>query len=579
MDPGNPAAARPISLRRLPDAGWVLLIFGVTLLIYSPALQGGLIWDDEHHVTVEALRSLHGLWRIWFEVGATQQYYPLLHSAFWLEHWLWGDATLGYHLVNVACHATSACLFAAVLRRLWGPGGRGSEWLAALLFAVHPVGVESVAWISEQKNTLSTVFYLLAALTYLRFDRERRGRTYGLAFGLFAAALLCKTVTATLPAALLVALWWRRGSLSWRRDAVPLLPWLGLGAAAGLFSGWVERTYIGAQGAGFDLSLAQRCLIAGRDIFFYLGKLLWPANLVFIYPRWTVDAAVAGQWLFPLGVVVLLAGLWALRRWNRGPLAALLFFAGTLFPILGFFNVYPFRFSFVADHWQYLASLGILALAAGGWARWAASGPESAASRVPAAAAIGLVAVLAALSWRQSPEYADGDTLYEATLAQNPDCWLAHNNLANRLLQEGRLAEAVGHYQAAARLDPSDPESDDNLGIALAFAGRREEAMASFREALRLRPDYADAHYNLGLALSDAGRLPEAIEHYAAALRAGAGRAEIRNNLGTALAREGRLPEAIAQFEEALRLQPDFAAARTNLELARRLAGPQLSQP
>ena len=194
-----------------------------------PALQAGFIWDDDGHVTRTDLRDLSGLYRIWFEFGATQQYYPVLHSAFWLEHLVWGDSPLGYHLLNVLLHASAACLFGVLLRRLAVPGAA----LAALLFALHPVCVESVAWISEQKNTLSLVFYLCAALAYLRFTERRRGTVYLLATGLFVLALLTKTVTASLPAALLVVFWWQRGRLEWRRDVVPLLPWFALGRGVG----------------------------------------------------------------------------------------------------------------------------------------------------------------------------------------------------------------------------------------------------------------------------------------------------------------------------------------------------------
>ncbi len=550
----------------------MLLVFGATLLAYFPALRGGFIWDDDHHVPAVAMQSLHGLWRIWFELGSTQQYYPVLFSTFWVQHRLWGEATLGYHLVSVLCHATSACLFALVLRRLFGSALRGFEWFGALLFALHPVCVESVAWISEQKNTLSTLFYLLSALAYLRFDRDRRRAAYGLATGLFVIALLSKTVTATLPAALLVVFWWRRGRLDARRDVAPLLPWLALGAAAGLFSGWVERTYIGAQGGGFELSLAQRCLVAGREIWFYLGKLLWPANLIFIYPRWAVNAAEGWQWLFPAAALVLLAALWLARRRNRGPLAALLFFAGTLFPTLGFFNIYAFIYSFVADHWQYMASLGVVAFATGAWARWAwrtdATGRSPATPRlVPLAAAVALTGGLGLLSWRQSRMYRDIDTFYRTTIAENPGCWLAHNNLANRLLQAGRVKEAIGHYLAAARLDPGDADSWDNLGIALAAGGQANDAIASFQAALRLRPVFPKAHYNFGLILAAAGRLPEAGEQYEAAVREDPRYAEAYNNLGVILASTGRRDEAGASFAAAIRLQPDYSEAHNNLGL------------
>src|ERR1700690_3205406 len=355
------ASPRPSITR---DAGLMALVFCATLIAYLPALGGGFIWNDSDYVTAPALRSLRGLGRIWTEVGSTQQYYPLLHSAFWVQHLFFGDRPMGYHIATVVLHALSAVLLALVLRRLFRAAPAGAEWLAALLFALHPVHVESVAWISEQKNTASLAFYLASAFVYLRFDETRRPGSYAAALALFACSLLCKTVTATLPAALLVAFWWKRGRLGMRRDVAPLVPWLALGAAAGLFSSWVERRYIGAQGAGFEISWAARVLVAGRAVWFYLGKLAWPFGLNFVYPRWTVDTADWTQWLFPLGVVGAGAVLWALRARGRGPLAAFLFFTGSLFPALGFVNLYGARYSWVWDHWQYLPDLGPIALAA-----------------------------------------------------------------------------------------------------------------------------------------------------------------------------------------------------------------------
>ena len=243
---------------RGPGLGVAALLLA-TLAAYYPAWQGGMVWDDESHVTAVALRPVEGLGRIWFELGATAQYYPLVHSAFWVEHRLWGDATLGYHLVNILLHVISSCLLWVILRRLDVPGSA----LAAVAFALHPVHVESVAWITELKNTLSGVFFLASALAYLRFDRERAGRAYAAAAALFGLALLSKSVTATLPGVLLVALWWKRGRLDGRRDVVPLLPFVAVGAAAGLFTAWVERTYMGARGADFHLTIVERASSPG----------------------------------------------------------------------------------------------------------------------------------------------------------------------------------------------------------------------------------------------------------------------------------------------------------------------------
>ena len=541
------------------------LIFAATLAAYAPALRGGFLWDDDAHVTRPDLRSWSGLGRIWSQLGATQQYYPVLHSAFWMEHRLWGDATLGYHLANVFWHAGAACLFVLVLRRLAVPGA----WLAGLIFALHPLGAESVAWISEPKNTLSTFFDLLAALAYLRFDETRRPAAYGAATGLFVLALLTKSVTATLPAALLVAFWWKRGRLSWKRDAGPLLPWFAAGAAAGLFTAWVERTQIGAQGAAFQFNLLDRCCIAGRAICFYLGKLLWPVRLTFIYPRWEMPAAQGWPLVFPAGVLLGLAVLWRLRR-NRGPLAAALFFAGTLFPALGFLNVYPFVNSFVADHFAYRASRGVIAAAAAVLGREGREG-ESGSGRILVAAL--LVGTLGLLTWRQSRQYRDSETLYRTTLARNPGAWLAHNNLGNLLRESGRETEALAHYDEALRLKPGYADAHCNRGIILAAERRWPEAIAEYGRALALNPALPEAHYNLGMALDATGRVPEALEEFQRAERLGPARAEIENNVGNALAQLRRPGEAEPHYREALRLEPGYPEAHYDLGIVLRGAG------
>lgn len=547
--------------RRASGAIWALLLLS-TVIAYSNALNGGFVWDDDGHVTKPELQSLHGLWRIWFDLGSTQQYYPLLHSAFWVEHQIWGDAVLGYHLTNVALHATAAGLVILIARRLSLPGAV----LAGFTFALHPVCVEAVAWISEQKSTLSAVFYLSSALVYLHFDQTRRWSRYFLALSLFALALLSKTVTATLPAALLVIFWWHRGHLYWKRDVLPLVPWLMLGAAAGLFTTWMEKALIGAQGADFALTLTQRCLLAARVICFDLTHLIWPANLMFIYPRWIVDPAVWWQYLFPAAVLALLAGLNLIRH-SRGPLAGFLFFAGTLFPVLGFLDVYPFVYSWVADHFVYLASLGVIMPVTAGLTRMTARFPVGGRSAETVVALLPLV--LGVLTWRQSAMYKDASTLYQETLARNPTCWLAHNNLGNELLEiPGRLPEAIAHFRAALRFQPNYPQAYNNLGVALLrIPGGLQEAIADFEAALRVEPEYATAQNNLGLALVNIrGRLPEAITHFEAAVRIRPQDPQAHNNLGSALSTlPGHISEAVAEYEAALRLRPDFFEARFNL--------------
>jgi tetratricopeptide (TPR) repeat protein len=426
--------------------------------------------------------------------------------------------------------------------------------------------VEAVAWISEQKSTLSAMFYLAAVLLYLRFDRTRQRSHYAAALALFLCALLGKTVTATLPAALLLIFWFERGRIVWKRDAVPLLPWFGLGAAAGLFTAWVERTYIGAQGAAFVLTPVERCLVAGRAIWFYLGKVLWPRNLMFFYPRWTIDSQVWWQYLFPLGAVALAVALAIVARKRRGPLAGFLFFAGTLFPALGFFNVYPFVFSYVADHFQYLATLGILVPAASGLTLLANRLPLRFHRFSPALGAA-LALLLGSMTSAQSGIYRDADTLDRETLARNPGAWMAHDNLGKQLDREpGGIPEAIDHFRAALKINPNAAQVHHNLGILLARTGHEQEAAAELRQAVRIWPTYVDAYANLcAVLLQSPSGLADAIAQCQQALRIDPSAATAHFYLANAYSQmESRWPDAVAEFQTAIRLA-GLPEARLNL--------------
>lgn len=555
-----------------------LLIVALAVGCYLPALHGRFLWDDHDHVPRPDLRSWQGLGRIWSSLHSTQQYYPVLFTAFWVEYRLWGHDTLGYHLVNVLLHAASCCLLVLVLRRLWAepeagaPGlsraPPGAEWLAAGLFAVHPICVESVAWISEQKNTLSLFFLLLAGLTYLHFFSRRQIGTYALATGLFLLALGSKTSTVVLPPMLVIALWWRRGRLSWRRDLLPLLPWFGIALVMGLTTSWVERHVIGAEGAGYHLSLFDRTMLAGRVVWFYLAKLVWPANLNFFYPRWDVAQAATGWIAGAAALLAVTGGLWAVRRRTRAPLAAWLLYLCALFPVMGFFNVFFFRFSYVNDHFQYIAILCLIAAAAGGTA--GALARLSPRLRASGWIACGLlVAGLGTMAHARSRLYRDNVALFRTTIRQNPASWMGHHILAVALSKEpGHRAEAIAQYRAALRLNPKFPDSHFGLGVELAKEpGHRAEAIAQYLEALRLRPIYAEAHNNLALELErEPGHTKEAIENLKMALAVKPEFAEAHANLADILAKlPGRQAEAVKHYETALRIKPGLVGARCHL--------------
>jgi len=549
-----------------------LLLIAVTLVAYQPVWHAGFVWDDDLYVTQNAaLRDLDGLWRIWFQVGAVPQYYPLVYTVFWVEYHLWGLQPAGYHAVNVLLHALAALLLAQALLRWRIPGA----WLAAFLFALHPVCVESVAWVTELKNVLSAVFYFVAALAYWRFAAQpdvggvtrRAWGWYAAALALFAAALFSKTTACSLPAALLLVRWWDRGRLR-SADIVPVLPFFVLGAGLGLHTAWVERHVIGAHGTQWSLPLAERCLLAGRALWFYAGKLLWPANLTFIYPRWSISAAVWWQWLFPLAAVGLVLALWLARsRIGRGPLTAVLFFAGTLGPALGFVNVYLMRYSFVADHFQYLASIGLLALAAAGISRQFGRIKARRPFLEPALCGVLLLA-MGIVTWRQAGMYADLETLWRTTLARNPDCAMAHDSLGNIFLRRGQVGEAMAHFQKAVDLQPDDAFAHNELGTVFLQDGRVDEAIVRFREALELEPDRPQFSYNLGTALLQKGRTDEAITQFQKVLERQPTDAETHNGLGIAFFQQERWREAAAHFQAALRTQPDDARAHNNLGLA-----------
>ena len=533
------------------DASRAGLLLIVTVAAYFPALRAGFIWNDDDYVTKPALRSLFGLGRIWAVPGATEQYYPVLHSFFWVQYHLWGLNPFGYHLVGVLLHATSACLLAKSLRRLSVPGA----WFAACLFALHPVCVESVAWIAEQKNTLSTVLFLGSLLAYLRFEEQRDRLSYRIALALFLIALGTKSLTATLPAALLVIRWWRVGRLEWRRDFLPLVPWLTVGGLFGLFTGWVERHILLADGQAFALNFLERTLNAAHSIWFYVGKLFWPANLIFIYPRWSVNVFGAVEVLSTAGIVALAAALWLLRTRTRAPLAVFLLFMGLLFPVLGFLNVYGQIYSYVADHWQYLPALAIIALVAAGCAScWANLGESSRALAVAAAVTIG--GGLFALTYRQCQMYRDIREFYQTTIEKNPTCWMAYNNLGNEFSAANRKDEALVLYRRAVELNPSFASGFNNVGAILLDTGRPTEAASEFKRALALDPDHAQGRFNLGNAYAALGRTRDAIRQFHEALLSAPNFPAAESRLGTLFAGLGQPDEALRCYTRALQLAP-----------------------
>ena len=565
--------------RSLRYGHWLLacLLLTATLVVYIPVIQhGGFIWDDDAYVTDNPVLNRPGGFRaLWFYPDATPQYYPLVFTSFWVEYHLWGLSSMGYHVTNVLLHVLVAWILWRVLEKLGVKGG----YLAALIFALHPVHVESVAWVTERKNVLSGVFYMAALWSYLRCRAggigqaggEYRWRYYVISLLFFVCALLSKTVTASLPAAVVLLMWWKRGRLGrddWK-DIVRLAPMFVLGVGMGLMTAWLEKHQVGAEGQDWSLTLVERFLVAGRALWFYAGKLIWPVSLSFVYTRWQVSQAVWWQYIYPALAAAVVWLLWMLRRRiGLGWLVGVFYFVGTLFPALGFLNVYPHRFSFVADHFQYLASLGLLVPACWllwlmlerwrSWRRWLV---------------VGLLCVmlscLGVATWSQGWVYQGMESLWTDTLRKNPDSFLAHDNLGNLLLSEGRIDEAMYHYNQVLRIYPDSAEAWNNLSVVMAGRGETQKQIEYCAKALAIRPDYVDALFNMGNVMLNSDRLVEAEEYYRHALRFSPKFVLAQNNLGLALMRQGKTAEAEVAMQEALRADPNNTDMKRSLEIIR----------
>ena len=545
---------------------WLLL--ALALLVYGPALEGGFIWDDESHVThLESLRSAEGLRDIWTRVRppATPQYYPLTFTVFWIQYRLWGLNPFGYHLVNVLLHAINGFLIWKLVRRMRWPG---AGW-AAVLFVAHPVLVMSVAWITELKNGLAGFFMLASLLACGRhagWGEEGAShavslRGYLLALLFFFAAVLSKTPAGLLPLAFLLLTWLDRRPLG-RAFWLRLVPFVALGVFMGFVTVSVEQV-MGTAQAEFQWPWANRLILAGRSFWFYLGKLLWPARLLFIYPEFDLRPAHVWNFLWPVSVALVMALLWRQRgRIGREPLAAAVWFflSG---PAIALLHVlYMMQYTHVADHWQYFAAPAILILTAQALSRVAARG------RAGTVAAGILVAVLGVRTHIQCRMYRDPETLWTTTLAGNPEAWMAHNNLGQICSHRGQLDEALWHYEEALRRRPENPDVLNNIATVWTKRGQLDRAAETFYRILVRRPAELAPRNNLANTLALMGDKPGAVMHYRELLRYHPDQPfpQVHFLLGKLLLELGEPGEAVRHLRTALELQPGYPEAAALLE-------------
>jgi tetratricopeptide (TPR) repeat protein len=546
---------------------FILVLAAVTILAYRPTWNGGFLWDDDVYITNnELLTAPDGLRRIWFSLDSPSQYFPLVYTTFRVEHAVWGLDPTGYHWVNLLLHIANALLVWLVLARLKVPGA----WLAGAIFALHPVQVESVAWITERKNVLMGFFFLLTLLAWIAFvdgRTKRRWLFYGLALILYLMALSAKTTACTLPAALFLILWLQRTPISWKR-VFQIIPFLVLGIAMGVLAMWWERYHQGTSRAVFTfLSPIERVLVASRAVWFYLSKLFWPSNLTFIYPRWDIAPTHLLNYAWLLAGVIACGALYFLRRYlGRSVEVAAGFFVVTLSPVLGFIMLYTFRYTFVADHYQYLACIGPIALASAGLVILADTFKNS--RTLILGAALLVPAVLATLTWRQAAMYGNIETLWRTTLVRNPGCWMAHNNLGIVLFEKGQLDDAIAHYRTTLEMQPNFCDADYNLGSALLGKGQVDEAIFHCDKAVRMQPNDPDARVALANALLQKGRIDDAIVHYQKAVAIRPDYFLARSGLGHALLEKGKFDAAIEHSRAALLIQSNDADCHTVLAIA-----------
>ena len=536
-----------------------LMVFGS----YLPAiLWGGFVWDDRMILTSsQAVQDWSGLWRLWsgdaYTLDDTMEghYWPLVYTTFWLEHKLWGFTPRGYHIISVLLHLVNTLLLWYLVRRLSVSG----VWIVAAVFAVHPLHVESVAWIIERKDVLSGLFYLASALVWMRFvEQPRRGR-YVCSLALYAAGLLSKSIVITLPVALLIWHWWQQGRVT-SADLLRLVPFgmIGLVIVLGDLSFYRSR-----EALSLDYSLTERTLIAARALWFYAGKLLWPSELAVIYPRWDIRVTDPLAWGYLIAAVALVVALWHFRhQLGRGPLAGALFFGITLLPVLGFVDYGYMQFSFVADRFQYLAGIGVMAVVIGA-ATYGVRRLSDLWQKGALGVAVVVIIVLGVLTWRQASVYRDDETLNRHIIALNPQARNAHLNLGVVLYNQGRYAEALDATRVEVEQCPDCVKAHVLLGAILNALGRFEEAETHLRRALAVNPQDVDAFRRLTEALMTQGRYEEVIDVLAQAALAPASpqAAELHVLMGQA-AQANRQPEAAAEYYmHALEIDPHHAEA------------------
>lgn len=535
----------------------ISIIIIISIMVYGFFLNNGFIWDDDLYVYNNPfVKSMDGLKTIWFS-RETSQYYPLTYTSFWIEHKFWVLNPFGYHVVNLILHICNSLMIFLILRNLY----KRAAFPVALIFAVHPIQVETVAWISERKNLLGFIFFLAALLVYLKFDGTKKTRYYLMAIGFFVCALLSKSVSVCFVCVPILYKWYKDGKVTWREVKISI-PFVIIGLTAAINTIYIEANLAGAKGDAWDLTILEKFVLSGRILLFYIYKLCVPFEFMSFYPRWNVDTSVWWQWTFSIVSLFLLFSLVCYRnKIGRGPATLFIFYIISIFPALGFVNVYPMLFSFVADHFSYFSAPAILLLICA----TVILVLDKVDKKVPLLwtnivkilkwSVLSIVIIfLCSKSMALNHSYKNLFTFWEEVIRKNPKAWIGHHNLAVLYMNIGELERSESFYEKAIEIRPDYARAYYNLALLYVSSGKQQQAIVSYKKAIEIVPYHVSALNNLGTIYSDMNKYTEAIKFYTKAIEFGPDYLIAHRNLAVAYYNQKKYDLAIKHYDKAIKL-------------------------
>jgi len=554
--PGTPSAVS----KRAVLSGIVLVL--LALAVYLPSWRGGFLWDDDTSVTEsEIVKDAGGWWKAWVAPPPSHpDYFPLTTTTYWMEWRLWGANPVGYRAFNILLHALCVLLLWRLLREMKLPGA----WWAAAIFAVHPVNVESVAWIAERKNVLAMVFAIPAFQAFVRWDTTRVAKWYWAALALFVAALAAKASVVALPVVFFAYQWWRHGRLPDRAELRAAVPFLAASFLFGILVLHFQHTRAMAEWQIPMGGMVSRTCGAAQAYWFYLSKAVWPFGLTTIYPKWSIDPLQAWQVVLAMGTALMVGGLWFTRAASLRALAwALTAYGLLLLPALGLIKMSFMRYSPVADHFQHLALPVIVAtvvcgsealLQRAGW------------FRKPRGVLFTAVAViLFGLSWQRAGLHSSNGLLWQDSLAKNPASGASHNVYGAWLEKMNRFAEADTHFQAAVRLSPSDPLILNDIGIFAAKQGHHQDSIGWFLKAIEANPHRSDPYLHLARSRAELEDSDGALDALKRGAEACPDNLSLVSSAAAAFFVAGRAEEALGYFQRCEVIAPDNAFVKDDM--------------